>query len=238
MENHYDQIKKAVGVKAATLIKDGMLVGIGTGTTAKFFIEQLVERKKNENLKITAVATSEHSASLAKEGGIPTLDIGEFTRIDLTVDGADEIDPQKRLIKGGGGALLREKIVASSSEEMVVIADESKLVKNLGAFGLPVEVVKFGFRATVLKLQQMGYTGKMRTNSLGTLYETDNNNYIFDVHFESISTDPESDHKRISSIVGVVETGFFFQIAGRIILGMKDGHVEIFNTLPNTLPFK
>lgn len=231
-----DQIKKEIAKKAVSLVQTGMLVGLGTGTTAHFFIEKLIERHRVEGLQITAIATSEKSASLAREGGIPVLDMDAFTKIDLTIDGADEIDPRKRLIKGGGGALLREKIVAASSTEMVVIAEESKLVKNLGRFGLPVEIVSFGSRATLSKLYDLGYSGKLRMKD-GSPYVTDNGNNIFDIRFDPVCLNPTQDQEKISSVPGVVETGFFTGIAGRIILGFHDGRVEIFDNLPSSLPF-
>lgn len=231
-----DQIKKKVGQKAAELVQDGMLIGIGTGSTAHCFIESLIKRCQ-EGLKITAVSTSEASAALARSGGIRVLEADAFTKIDLDIDGADEIDPRKCLIKGGGGALLREKIIASSSNEMVVIVDESKLVKHLGAFGLPIEIIPFGFRATLSKLYRLGYRGELRKNTNGTPYVTDNSNYIFDVQFQPVSHDPKDDHEKISSIPGVVETGFFIDIAGRVIIGFQDGNVEIFDSLTQTLPF-
>jgi ribose 5-phosphate isomerase A len=234
--NGQDQIKQKVGQKAAEFVQNGMLIGIGTGTTAHYFIESLIGRCQ-EGLKITAVSTSEKSTSQARSGGIHVLEMDAFTNIDLTIDGADEIDPSKRLIKGGGGALLREKIIASSSNEMIVIADESKLVKHLGSFGLPVEIIPFGYRATLSKLYHLGYLGEIRKNKDGSLYVTDNGNYIFDVHFQPVCSKPEEDQAIISRIPGVVETGLFIDIAGRIIIGFKDGRVEVFNNLPQSLPF-
>jgi ribose 5-phosphate isomerase A len=226
--NKSDLIKQKVGQKAAELVQDGMLVGVGTGTTAHYFIQSLIARCQ-EGLKI--------SAALARSGGILVLEMDAFTKIDIDIDGADEIDPSKRLIKGGGGALLREKIIATSSSEMVVIVDESKLVKHLGAFGLPVEIIPFGYRATLSKLYHLGYKGDIRKNKNDTLYVTDNGNYIFDVRFQPVCSKPEEDQEKINSIPGVVETGLFIDIAGRVIIGFKDGSVEIFNNLPQSLPF-
>ena len=143
-----ESLKKAVGYKAADFIESGMIVGLGTGSTAKYFIEKLIERKNSESLKIHVVASSLRSLEQAEKGGLPILDINTVTSVDITVDGADEIDAQKRMIKGGGGALLREKIVAAASARMVVIADESKWVKTLGRFPLPIEVMPFGWTAT------------------------------------------------------------------------------------------
>lgn len=218
--------KQAAGYAAAALIQDGMLVGLGTGSTAAFFIDSLIMRVK-EGLKISAVATSDRSEKQAKAGGIPLVDINNITELDITVDGADEIDHQKRMIKGGGGALLREKIVASMSREMIVIIDEKKLVDNLGAFPLPVEVVSFAHQVTLHKIQKLGFAGSFRLKD-GSLYKTDNGNYIIDIAFQDRRcANPEKDDAIIRTIPGVVETGFFFNLAGRVIVGYQDGSVKI-----------
>jgi ribose 5-phosphate isomerase A len=236
-ETSKDQMKQAVGYKAAELVQNGMLVGLGTGSTAHYFIQRLIQRCQ-EGLKITAVSSSERSAEMARTGGITILEADVFIKIDLTVDGADEINPQKYMIKGGGGALLREKIVATSSTEMVVIVDESKLVRQLGAFGLPVEIVRFGYRATISKLLQAGYQGVLRQAQDGSPYVTDNGNYIFDVRTPTLGAIPEDDENKIKNIAGVVETGFFIHIAGRVIVGFNNGTVEIYKSLPPTLPYR
>lgn len=217
--------KKAVGNAAADFVKSGMLVGLGTGSTASYFIQSLIERCR-QGLKIEAVATSERSRQQAIEGGIPFCNIDTITSIDLAVDGADEIDHQKRMIKGGGGALLREKIIASISKEMVVIVDENKLVENLGAFPLPVEIVPFAHQAIIFKINSLGYSGAIRRNQKSEIYITDNGNYIFDIHFQELRDDPEADQQKIQAIPGVVETGFFFNLAGRVLIGRSDGSVK------------
>lgn len=221
-----DAIKKAIGAAAAELIHNGMTVGLGTGSTAAFFIQSLIERC-NKGLKIHAVASSKHSYELAKKGGIPMLDINQITSLDITVDGADEIDTLKRMIKGKGGALVREKIVASMSREMVVIVDEGKLVSYLGKAPLPVEIIPFGTQATVHKLEKLGYVGQWRKRDDGHLYLTDNGNYIFDVDFDIPRTEPERDHQLISSLPGIVDTGFFFHLAGRVVVGFFDGQIVV-----------
>lgn len=227
MENTLqNKIKQAIGAFAANLVSDGMIVGLGTGTTSTYFIESLALRCK-QGLKIQTIATSEKSSQLAESRGIPTLSIEDVTQIDLTIDGADEVDPQKRLIKGGGGALLREKIIATSSKEMIVIADESKLVKDLGAFGLPVEIVPFCYKTTLYKLSKLGFRGKLRTKKEGSLYITDNHNYIFDIQFDPVCKNPEEDNEKIQSVTGVVDTGFFFGIAKKVVIGYADGSVKI-----------
>ena len=220
-----DELKKAVGQKAASLVEEGMLVGLGTGSTASCFIESLIERCR-EGLKITAVSSSERSLEMAKSGGIPVLAMDDVTNIDLTIDGADEVDGKFRLIKGGGGALLREKILASTSKQVVIIIDESKLVDALGKFGLPVEIVPFGYNATIAKINRAGYEGTLRTKEDGSAYLTDNGNFIYDIHKPASFAEPEKDHNTINNIPGVVETGFFFNLPMRLLVGRKDGSVD------------
>ncbi len=224
-----EALKKAVGYKAASFIEDGMVVGLGTGSTAKYFIERLIERQKTENLRIQTVASSTRSLELAKEGGLPILDINTITSIDITVDGADEIDNEKRMIKGGGGALLREKIVASMSRELIIIIDESKKSSLLGHKKLPVEVVPFASQATLYKIHKLGWTAYFRKESEGSTkyYITDNGNYIIDIFFASPLEHPEKEHAILKDIPGIVETGFFFHLAGRVITSYHDGQVIV-----------
>lgn len=219
-----DSIKKALGTAAADLIEDGMTVGLGTGSTAFYFIQRLIERCK-EGLKIQAAASSQKSFLQAKDGGIPLLDINRITSIDITVDGADEIDPLNEMIKGGGGAAIREKIIASMSREVVIIVDETKLVNQLGKHPLAVEVIPFAPAATEHKLQHIGYTGKWRSRADGSLFITDNGNYIFDIHFDQLRKDPRKDHEMIIGVPGVVGTGFFFDLASKVIIGFLDGQI-------------
>lgn len=221
-----DAIKKTVGYEAAEFAQSGMRIGIGTGTTVFFFIERLIQRCK-EGLKIRALASSERSFRLAKDGGIPLLNIDEITSLDLTVDGADEIDPKKRMIKGGGGALVREKILAAMSKEMIVIVDEKKLVPSLGKCKLPIEILPFAKNATLHHINKAGYHGEFRKKSDGSLYITDNGNLIMDIHFESVRENPENDHETLIHIPGVIDTGFFFNLAGRVIVGFTDGQVIV-----------
>lgn len=220
------QAKMAAGKAAADLVEDGMLVGLGTGSTAACFIVSLIERCRTSALQIQAVATSERSAKLAAEGGIALMDPNAISTIDMTVDGADEIDRKKRMIKGGGGALLREKIIASSSGEMVVIIDETKLVDQLGGFPLPVEISAFAYNATLYKVCSLGYNGVMRKTKDGQLYITDNGNYIIDISFPNGCTSPERDEAALKAVPGVLETGFFFGLAGRVLVGYRDGSVK------------
>lgn len=219
-----DAIKKSVGEKAASFVENGMLVGLGTGSTAACFIDSLIERCR-QGLKITAVSSSIRSLDQARAGGIPILDMNQITDIDLTIDGADEIDPSNRMIKGGGGAHVREKILATSSKQMIVIVDESKIVPVLGRFGLPIEILPFGFNATINKIKKLGYDGSMRAQKDGSVYVTDNGNYIFDVHSPKQFPNPESDHDAIVNLAGVVDTGFFFNLPTRVLIGYSDGTV-------------
>ncbi len=221
-------LKKQAGYLAASFVQNGMTVGLGTGSTARYFIEKLSERIKTEHLNIKAVASSSKSLELAKQGGIPTIDINTLTHIDLTVDGADEIDAKKRMIKGGGGALLREKIVASMSKEMVVIVDETKVVPLLGRHKLPVEIVCFAHEVTLRLIKKLGFAAAFRKQDKNDdYYVTDNGNYIIDVQFSSPLEHPEKEHSLIKEIPGVVETGFFFHLAGRVIIAFADGQVVI-----------
>jgi len=223
---HREEVKRAIGKTAADLIENGMIVGLGTGSTAACFIDSLIERCKR-GLHIKAVSSSHRSLEQAEKGGIPIYDINEVPRIDITVDGADEIDPKKRMIKGAGGAHVREKILASASNEMIVIVDESKLVDRLGRGKLPVEILFFGSPSTKAKLESLGYRGKWRTSPDGSLFITDNGNIILDIEFDSPPLNPEQEHARIIHVPGVIDTGFFFHLAGRVIIGYTDGRIEI-----------
>ncbi len=222
-----DAAKKAVGYTAAEFVENGMIVGLGTGTTAAFFIERLAQRCKEDLSSIQVVCSSVASAKLAKKSGLAFADIDKITLIDLTVDGADEIDAQKRMIKGGGGACVREKIVASMSREMVVIIDETKVVSHLGARKLPVEILPFAHSATVHHLKKIGYEGSFRKNTDGSLYVTDNQNYLLDIKLTYPCSDPEKVHMEIRAVPGVVDTGFFFNLAGRVVIGFSDGQIVI-----------
>ncbi len=213
--------KAAAGRKAAELIEDGMLVGLGTGSTAHFFIKELGRRCREEGLRVRGVATSSASEALASREDIPLISLETVFTLDLAVDGADEIDPSKRMIKGGGGALFREKIAASMSREMIVIIDESKKVNHLGKFPLPVEVVPLASLFVLNQLKKLGYSGKKRD------ILSDNGNFLVDIPLGFPCDHPEKIHHQIKNIPGVIETGFFFSLAGRVITGFKDGHVTI-----------
>lgn len=217
--------KKLAAEKAATYLKDGMIIGIGTGSTVFYFIEALIQRLQN-GLKIKAVSSSLRSTKHALGGGVIFEDINLIKHIDLTIDGADEIDPQYRMIKGGGGALLREKILASCSHEMIVIADETKLVNQLGKQKVPVEILPFAISITIEHINKLGFQGSLRKNEAGDLYKTDNQNYVYDIFYPTLIKTPEEDHFKLICIPGVIETGFFFNLAKKIIVGYEDGHIE------------
>lgn len=219
--------KRAVGYQAAELVQAGMRVGLGTGSTAFYFIERLAQRC-HEGLSIHAVASSQRSFEQAAQAGIPLLDMNICTELDLTIDGADEIDTKKRLIKGGGGALLREKILANMSKELIIIVDETKCVPALGSVPLPVEIVPFAMHATLHHIQQAGYDGNFRHTPEGTLYVTDNGNHIVDIAFNALRNNPEKDHETLLNIPGIVDTGFFFNLVGRVLVGCLDGRVLLF----------
>ncbi len=216
--------KKAAGERATEYVADDMIVGLGTGSTAYFAIVRLAERIREEGLRVRCIATSERSAILAREMDIPLTSFAEVLHVDLTIDGADEVDPAFNLIKGGGGALLREKFVASASETELIIVDEGKLKQRLGAFPLPVEVVPFGWQLTRRRLQALGCEARFRSSDNGP-FLTDNGNYILDCSFGAIE-DPPALERQIVATCGVVECGIFAGLATRIIIGKSDGSVE------------
>jgi ribose 5-phosphate isomerase A len=218
-----DTWKHAAGVAAARLVEDGMLIGIGTGTTAAHLIYALAARIQ-DGLRIEgAVPTSRASAELASSLDIPLTDLDAHPLLDLVIDGADEIDPQLRLIKGGGGALLREKIVASATRRFIVIGDVSKQVSQLGhKMPLPVEVVPFGATPVLKRLESLGAIVRVRRFG-GELFLTDNHNLILDCTFPDGISDPAALHARIKEIVGVVETGLFLDLATQAIIGGPGG---------------
>lgn len=219
-----DKAKDAAGKAAAELVQNGMTLGLGTGTTVAYFIHWLSIRCK-KGLNITAIATSTRTAELAQKNKIPLLDPALVTRIDLAVDGADEIDHQKQMIKGGGGALLREKIVAAMADSTAIIIDEKKYVKSLGAFPLPVEIAPFGFNATLEHLKSAGFKPHIRMNEADKIFITDNGNYIADLRLKQNIENLELLDQKIKRIPGVLETGLFINLAKTVIIGHFDGKI-------------
>jgi ribose 5-phosphate isomerase A len=220
MENSAVYGKKLAAQKAISYIGSGMTIGLGTGSTAYWAIHGIGEMVKN-GLKVRAIATSVQSDSLARELGIPMVAFSEIDHLDVTIDGADEVDEELNLIKGGGGALLREKIVGSATKLYIIIVDESKLVRQLGKFPLPVEVAPFGWELTSRRLEELGGVPKMRMTG-DAPFLTDNQHYILDTSFGLIA-DPARVHERVSGITGVMEDGFFIGMADVVIAGLPDG---------------
>lgn len=222
-------MKKAAAIEALKFVKPGMNIGLGTGSTANHFIEALGVKVK-EGLAVHGVATSKASKELAEKCGIPLTTLDAQPHLDLTVDGADEFDSEFRLIKGGGGALLFEKIVASSSRYMVVVADESKKVKTLGKFPLPVEVMRFGAKATAWKMERAFKMLKLDAKMVlrvkdGKPFVTDGGHFIIDCAIGAIP-EPERLDPLLNSIPGVVETGLFVGICGIVLVGTPKGVTE------------
>lgn len=223
MTNDTVTYKKMVGAAAAELVKPGMVIGLGTGTTAVFLVQALAERLHNGLVIAGAVPTSLETAQLAGSLGIPLVSLDTHPTLDLAIDGADEIDPQLNLIKGGGGALLREKVVAAAARQFVVISDASKLVPRLGThFALPVEVVPFALTPVRLGLEALGAKVEPRIHA-NQLFVTDNQNVILDCRFPEGIADPLALQTHIRALVGVVEHGLFLGMAQRVLVAGPEG---------------
>jgi len=220
-----DQEKEAAARASLKYIQDGQVVGLGTGSTAAYFIKLLGEKVKN-GLRIRGIPTSDRSRELALSLGIPLTTLDECQEIAVTVDGADEVDPQLRLIKGGGGALLREKIVASATRQLVIVADATKQVAKLGKFPLPVEVIRFAQALVAKRIERLGAQVMLRSNPGGTPYVTDENNHILDCHFGEIG-DPDGLAQTLSEMPGVVEHGLFIGMAGVVLFARGSEIVEL-----------
>jgi ribose 5-phosphate isomerase A len=233
-----DDAKRAAAAAALELVEPGMRLGLGTGSTARRFVELLGARVA-QGLDVICVPTSEETRAQAQALKIPLATIEERPELDLTVDGADEFDSRLRLIKGGGGALVREKIVACASARMIVIADSSKFVATLGRFPLPVEVTPFGLEATrrsiLREAEATGASGAVLLRKrAGEIFISDNGNYIVDCHFAALP-DPDALAQRLSAIPGVVEHGLFIGIATAVISAGPKG-VEVFGRLDEAPP--
>jgi ribose 5-phosphate isomerase A len=218
------QWKKAAGEAAAKLVENGMVLGLGTGSTAEYFLSALAKRIANEGLKITGIPTSEQTAVCARREGIPLSSFAEHLELDFSVDGADEVKlGTLDLIKGQGGALLREKVVAAASKRMVVVADETKLVRELGSLvSVPVEVVQFGWQATEKSLEKIGGRPSLRVGPDKTPFITDGGNYVMDCAFGPIS-EPNKIARELDHLVGVVEHGLFLGFALEAVIGSREG---------------
>lgn len=218
------EAKKLAAEKAVEYIESGMVVGLGTGSTANYAIKKIGERVK-EGLKITTVASSGQSEDLAQESGIPMTTFSEIQGIDIYLDGADMVDKNSNLIKGGGGALLREKILAAHSKQFYVMVDESKLVETLGHFPLPVEITPFASTFTINKIERLGCIAKIRQMN-NEDFITENGNLVVDCKFQQIA-DPAILNIQLHLIPGVVETGLLLNtMVSSVIVGYKNGTVK------------
>jgi ribose 5-phosphate isomerase A len=220
-----DQEKEAAARASLRFVRDGQVVGLGTGSTAAHFI-QLLGEQVNNGLRIRGIPSSVRSREMAANLGIPLTTLDECQQIDVTVDGADEVDPQLRLIKGGGGALLREKIVASASKQLVIVADATKRVPVLGRFPLPVEVIKFAQAVVAAKIAARGAEVRLRLEADGRPFLTDENNHILDCRFGQI---PDADElaRELSDMPGVVEHGLFIGMASVVLVANGSEVVEL-----------
>jgi ribose 5-phosphate isomerase A len=227
MTANRDALKREVALAAVAMVEDGMVVGLGTGSTAAFAIEGLIARVR-DGLTIVAIPTSERSAKQAREGGITLTDFAHHPQVDLTIDGADEIaEDSLDLIKGLGGALLREKIVAAASRRLVIIADGPKLVPGLGGtVPVPVEVVPFGWETTSNRLAALGAKPVLRHGADGEPFRSDGGNLILDCHFGLIG-DPAQTERDISNTIGVVETGLFIGMATTVLVATATGLLRL-----------
>jgi ribose 5-phosphate isomerase A len=216
-----EEMKRLAAEKACDYIEDGMILGLGTGSTMEYALKKIGKMVK-EGVKIKGIPTSFRTKKIANEEKIPLTSLEEDPIIDITIDGADEVDSELRLIKGGGGALTREKMIAYYSKRVIIVIDETKVVKMLGIdFSLPVEIVKFGWTLTKNKLKEFNCNVELR-KIMNNPYITDNSNYIIDCEFDRIK-DPEQLEIDINNIPGVVENGLFIGLADEIIVGSKQG---------------
>ncbi|KFN02184.1 ribose 5-phosphate isomerase A [Bacillus clarus] len=218
-------VKRLAGEYAADFIKDDMKIGLGTGSTVYWTIQKLGQRVK-EGLSIQAVPTSNETEQIAKQLSIPLISLNDIDTLDLTIDGADEINTDLQLIKGGGGALLREKIVAASSKTLIIISDESKLVTHLGTFPLPIEIVPFAWKQTAKRIESSGCQTNLRIKN-NQPFMTDNGNIIIDCIFPNKITNPIKTHEHLKMITGVVETGLFMNMTDKAIIATENGITEL-----------
>ena len=216
-----ENLKKLAGIKAAEFVQNGMIVGLGTGSTAYYFVEEIGRRVKEEGLQITAVTTSSVTSLQAEGLGIPLKSIDDVDQVDVTVDGADEVDSAFNGIKGGGGALLMEKVVAVPTKHYIWVVDESKMVDKLGAFKMPVEVVQYGAEQLFRRFERAGYKPAFRQKD-GQRFVTDMQNFIIDLDLGVIEN-PVEFAQELDHVVGVVEHGLFNQMVDKVIVAGKSG---------------
>ena len=223
--------KQLAGYEAAKYVKDGMLVGIGTGSTAYYLIEKLGQRVKEEGLNIKCVSTSDASTEQAKGLGIPLLDTNDVPVLDICIDGVDEVDPAFNGIKGGGGALFREKVVSQTAKYNIWVCHSAKLVEEIGDFGLPIEVAAFGYKHVIKKMEEAGFEPTLRMNKDGSVFVTNNHCYILDTKYTNtkFGKDYAAMQAFLKGILGVLETGFFLNTTDLIISAGPDGLETIKN---------
>lgn len=227
MVHDTDSLKRMAGSAGANLVEDGMVLGLGTGSTAAFLLQALAERLRGGLRIVGAVPTSQATAYLARSLGIPLVSLERYPALDLALDGADEIDPRLDLVKGGGGALLREKVVATAARRFVVLGDSSKLVPRLGMHvALPVEVVPFALAPVQRRLEALGARADLRRHA-DQPFLTDNQNYIIDCHFAGGIADAYALQEQFRRIVGVVEHGLFLGLTHRALVAGPDGLVVL-----------
>jgi ribose 5-phosphate isomerase A len=219
-----EEIKERAAIEAMKFVQTGLTIGIGTGSTVYWFIQQLAKKVK-QGLVCQCVPTSVATRQLAGELGIPMLELNAVEKVDITIDGADEIDHQLRLIKGGGGALLQEKMVAAASAKLVIIADNTKLVKQLGVFPLPVEVIPYGWKQVQRRIAALYNIPVSLRMKDGGVFLTDHGHYILDCHFGEIK-EPEAITVTVNMLPGVVENGLFIKMAAVAIIACPDGSTQ------------
>ena len=220
-----EELKKIAGIHAAKYVKNGMKVGLGTGSTVKYTILELGRRIKEENLEIMCVPTSIATEKLSIENNIQLYELSSLDGLDLVIDGTDEFDKELTLIKGGGGALVREKIIAQASQQMIVVADDSKKVETLGRFPLPVEVIQFSWKETRRQISQITGLPESKIekrNQNNNSFITDNGNFILDLHLETIEN-PKKLESDLNKLAGVLDCGLFINIADIVVLAGKNG---------------
>ena len=220
MLSEIERSKQLVGEAAVDYIKDGMVIGLGSGSTIYWMLKKLGERVQ-DGLDVKGIPTSVKTEQLAKEFGIPLSSFSEIEQIDLAIDGADEVDDKLNLLKGGGGSLVREKIVDAQAKQLIIIVDESKIVSHLGAFALPVEVVPFGWELTARNIAALGCNVQLRKLE-GEVFISNNSNYILDCQFPEIKQ-PKELHEQLKQQIGVVETGLFPEMTDMVIVATDQG---------------
>jgi ribose 5-phosphate isomerase A len=216
--------KRALGRHAAAYVRPGMVVGIGSGSTVRWLIEALGNRVAEEGLEFLGVAASEASLKLARQRGLKMATLSRVERLDLAIDGADEVDPHANLIKGGGGALVRERLVALAASKFLVIVDGSKLVPVLGSFPLPIEILRFGFKQTLKRIRALGVEPKLRMNETRP-FVSNNGNYIVDAGFGQIAN-PAGLYQKVRMIPGVVDCGIFSGFHPTVLVAERGGVSE------------